>query len=102
HAGVDLDEGLGDLRDAPAEVDRDDDAAGPQRAGEELVVAVGVEGEDRGPLAVLDAEVLQGTREPGDAVDRLRVGPGSAVADGGDLVPTLLDRPVQSLREIHA
>jgi hypothetical protein len=40
---VDLGERVGDLRDAPPDVDRDDDAAGPQRRGEELVVAVGVQ-----------------------------------------------------------
>lgn len=56
HVGIDLGERVDGLRYRPADVDRDDDADGPWRAGEELVVAVGVEGEDRRPLAVLDAE----------------------------------------------
>jgi hypothetical protein len=100
-AGIDLGKGLGDLREAPAQVDRDDDAAGPQRGAEELVVAIGVQGEDRGALAVPDAEVLKRAGEAGDAIDGLPVGPGAARTDGGDGVRPLLDGAVESLGEVQ-
>jgi hypothetical protein len=100
-SGVDLGEGGGDLRDAPAEVDRDDDPAGPQGRAEELVVAVGVEAQDRGALAVLDAELPECRRQPGDPVDRLGVGPRAAGADGGDPVGALLHDAVQTLGDVH-
>ena len=72
HAGVDLGERLGDLGDAPAQVDRDDDAARPQRRGEELVIAVGVQRQDRGALAVLDAQLLQARPRGGRCGRRTR------------------------------
>jgi hypothetical protein len=66
------------------------------------VEAVGVDGQDGGPLPMADAEALKRGRETGDPVDRLGVGAYATGADGGGRIRPLLHGAVQTLREIHA
>ena len=99
--GVDFDQRVGDLRYRPADVDRSQYAARPEGGAEELVEAVAVQRQDRRSRAVPDAEVAEPSGQPGDPVDRLRIGPGTACADGGDSLGALLHRTVQPLGQVH-
>ena len=68
-----------DLGGAPPEVDGHDDAAGPRDAEQRLVEDIGVERQDRHPIARLNAEFEEGAGQAGDPVARLGDGalPGS-------------------------